>query len=106
MTNEIIEAEGFVLYPCTGPIPERKPPEPAPQPWKQPSDEVISSNAERCWSYSAARPVVRNGKHTGEWQVSVVNPRNCFNRRWIVKPNQDEADDWCRRVEAYMSKKI
>jgi hypothetical protein len=103
MNDQTTETPPFVIY---GKIPEPKPPEPPRTPWKPPSDEVLSSNSERCWQWSAARPVIVNGQATGEWQVSLVNPKKLWVRKWITKPNEDDADEWCRKVERLRSRNI
>lgn len=96
MNDQTTDQPPFVIY---GKIPKPRPKEPPPTPWKRPSDEVLASNAERLWQWSAARPVIQNGQHTGEWQVSLVNPRKVFARKWIVKPNKESAYEWCMNVE-------
>jgi hypothetical protein len=103
MNDDEIYKPAFVIH---GKIPKPKPPEPIPVPRKPPSDEVLSSNNERCWQWSAARPVILNGQETGEWQVSLVNPKKAWVRKWIVKPNEDDAYDWCRKVERLRSRKV
>jgi hypothetical protein len=103
MNDQTTDQPPFVIY---GKIPNPRPQEPLPAPWKRPSDEVLSSNAEILWTFSAARPVVKNGQHTGEWQVSLVNRRNVFARTWIVKPNKDDAYEWCRKVERLRSRNV
>ncbi len=96
MTDDEIYKPAFVIH---GKIPEPKPPAPPRTPWKPPSDEVLSSSRERCWRWAAARPVIVDGQPTGEWQVSLVNPQKVFARKWITKPNEDDAFNWCMKVE-------
>jgi hypothetical protein len=103
MTDDEIYKPAFVIH---GKIPTPKPPEQPRTPWKSPSDEVLSSSSERCWKWAAARPVIVNGQPTGEWQVSLLNPQKLFARKWIVKPNEDVADEWCRKVERLRSKNV
>ena len=103
MTDDDIYKPAFVIH---GKIPQPKPPEPGALPRKPPTDEVLSSNNERCWQWSAARPVIVNGEHTGEWQVSLVNPQKLWVRKWITKPNEDVADEWCRKVERLRSRNV
>lgn len=102
MTDDFYEP-AFVIH---GKIPERKPPEPPPTPWRQLSDEGLASSNERTWEYAAARPVYRGGQPTGEWQVSTLRHKHDSTRRWITMRDQDEAYEWCLRINAHRTKQV
>jgi hypothetical protein len=103
MTDDEIFKPTFEIL---GPIPEPKAPEPPPQTYAQPSDHVLSLNVETGGRNYAKRPVYKNGELTGEWLVSWFNPKKPKARMWILKPNKEEALDWCDRAEMMLPKKI
>jgi hypothetical protein len=35
-----------------------------------------------------------------------VNPKKLWVRKWITKPNEDVADEWCMKVERLRSQNV
>ncbi len=98
-----IDQPGFIIF---GPIPTPKPVPPPPPPRKEPSDDFLSRHSQRSLRYAAFRPVIKDGEPTGEWLVSLISPDELLGGKWIVKPNQDEAYDWCVRADKVMRQKM
>lgn len=98
--HDNIPEPAFVIYPCTGPIPEPPPPPPPPSPPRpEPTDEFLSSHFERRWEHAVARPVYVNRKPTGEWLVSGLRNKYDWSRRWVRMPDRDHATEWCMKVD-------